>query len=312
MPHRALAMLLALLSISFPCPRLFAQEKKPKGKAAQQQELPAPSKKIAYKKVGDKEFNLHIFVPESDKKGIQRPCIVFFFGGGWASGDPKQFYSQCRTLADLGMVAISAEYRVSSRDNSKVIESVADAQDAFAFVRANAQQLEIDPNKIAAGGGSAGGHLAATLATLAYRGSVPERRAKDYLPNALVLFNPAVVLAPTHGANDAELETLTKNLRDRLGDEATKVSPYHQMTKQLPPTIIFHGKADVTVPYWSVEAFQKKATSLGSTCQLVGYEGEAHGFFNLGKPNYQPVREEMIRFLKQQNWIASNSQESPK
>jgi len=50
-----------------------------------------------------------------------------------------------------------------------------------------------------------------------------------------------------------------------------------------PPTIIFHGKADTTVPYATVELFTKAMTDAGNKCTLMGYEGQAHGFFNYGR-----------------------------
>jgi acetyl esterase len=279
------------------------QERENSNSPSQQADLPQPTKKIPYKKTSAKEFSLHVFEPNTEAAKPDRSCIVFFFGGGWTNGDPKQFYSQCRKLADLGMVAIAAEYRVSSRDQSKVVDSIADAQDALAFVRDSASSLRIAPNRIAAGGGSAGGHLAATLATLSYRGVVEGRQAEDYRPDALVLFNPVLVLAPTGSEKDAKQLTSLTNLKDRIGDEPITASPFHHLTKELPPTIIFHGVADVTVPYWTMEAFRDKAIQIGAKCELKGYEGETHGFFNRGRPKFEEVQNEMIQFLVKQQLV---------
>ena len=121
------------------CSQLIAQETKNRKVDKQrvdEKDLPLCDRKLTYKTVAGKSFQLHIFeagpnLPANDN----RAAIVFFFGGGWNNGDPKQFYSQCRALADLGMVAMSAEYRVASRDQSKVIDCICDAQDAIAFVR---------------------------------------------------------------------------------------------------------------------------------------------------------------------------------
>ncbi len=156
--------------------------------------LPEPQAKIEYKRVGEKPFYLHVFKPSQDS-AQPRPAIVFFFGGGWSNGSPEQFYSQAKYLSDSGMVAFCADYRVKSRDDSRVIDCVADAQDAILYVRDHAKELQVDPNRIVAAGGSAGGHLAAATATVDYKGTqtnVEER----FRPNALVLFNPALVLAP--------------------------------------------------------------------------------------------------------------------
>ena len=69
----------------------------------------------------------------------------------------------------------------------------------------------------------------------------------------------------------------------RFGCEPAEISPLHHVTKGLPPTIIFHGKADTTVPYATVEKFTEVMKAAGNRCELVGYEGEKHGFFNQSK-----------------------------
>ena len=118
-----------------------------------------------YKEIGDVKLQLHIFEPAAGAK-TNRPAIVFFFGGGWTGGSPAQFEQHCRYLADRGMVAITADYRVGSRHQVKPTACVADAKSAMRWVRKNAARLGIDPQRVAAGGGSAGGHLAAAVATL--------------------------------------------------------------------------------------------------------------------------------------------------
>ena len=233
-----------------------------------------------YKSVGDVKLNIYIFEPPDHRSADKRPAIVFFFGGGWRSGSPQQFVPQCRYLASRGMVAFAADYRVASRHNVKVVDCVRDAKSAIRWVRANAERLGVDPNRIAAGGGSAGGHLAAATALLPEFDEAGEDRRISSRPNALVLFNPALVLAPVEGSpfprNLAEL-------RERLGAEPQAVSPYHHINKGAPPTIIFHGKADTTVPYRTVELFAQRMLEVGNRCELVGFEGQTHGFFNYGR-----------------------------
>jgi acetyl esterase len=68
-----------------------------------------------------------------------------------------------------------------------------------------------------------------------------------------------------------------------MGVLSKNLSPYHHISKALPPTIIFHGKDDTTVPYRTALLFAKKAKKLGIRCELVGYEGQAHGFFNYAR-----------------------------
>ena len=87
-----------------------------------------------YKTVGDTKLNLYVFSPQAPKNA---PAIVFFFGGGWKSGSPQQFETQCRELAQRGMVAITADYRVESRHGVKPTQCLADARSAVRWVRAH-------------------------------------------------------------------------------------------------------------------------------------------------------------------------------
>src|SRR5207237_3124764 len=135
---------------------------------------PPPTKKIVYKKVGDRELSLHVFEPAAQEPTAKRPAIVFFHGGAWAIGDPNQFYYQCDYLAKRGMWAASAEYRLTAPGAGvRIADIVLDAKDAVRYVRSHAGDLGVDPDRIAAAGGSAGGHLAAAPA------AVPEKKAPD-------------------------------------------------------------------------------------------------------------------------------------
>ncbi len=244
-----------------------------------------------YRKVDSTELKLWIF-GESDPK-TPKPAIVFFFGGGWNGGTPEQFENQARHFAKRGMIAITADYRVKSRHGVQVVECVKDAKAAIAWVRENAQRLGIDPNKIAASGGSAGGHLAAATGTISGIGS-------DERPNAMILFNPACTLAPI--ADWQPPGDKAKLSVERFGVEAEVISPAHHIGPHTPPTLILHGKADTTVPYASVVAFESVMKKADRPCKLVGYDGEDHGFFNRGE-GYAKTLAEADAFLVDLGWI---------
>ena len=244
-----------------------------------------------YRKVGSTELKLWMF-GESDPKS-PKPAIVFFFGGGWNSGSPAQFEKQARHFAQRGMIAITADYRVKSRHGVPVVECVKDAKAAIAWVRENAQRLGIDPDKIAASGGSAGGHVAASTGTITGIGS-------DERPNAMILFNPATTLAPIAGwparGVGAGLST------ERLGVEAQVISPAHHIGPHTPPTLILHGKKDTTVPYDSVVAFESVMKKADRPCKLIGYDDAEHGFFNRGE-DFTKTLAEADAFLVDLGWI---------
>ena len=270
---------LALLSL---CVALNAgaQEKTAKKKTGGYPPVIEGTKSETYRKVGDTELKVWIFEP-AQKSAKPLPAIVFFFGGGWTGGSPTQFEPQSRHLAARGMIAIVADYRVKTRQDAKPADCVSDAKACVRWVRANAARLGIDPERIAVGGGSAGGHLAASVATLPGLDNAKDDKSVSCLPNALVLFNPATVLTTFPGH---DLKGFGAGLdKEKFGCEPTEISPLHHVKKGTPPTIIFHGKADTTVPYATVEKFAEVMKAAGNRCDLVGYEGQPHSFFNKAK-----------------------------
>ena len=124
-----------------------------------------PDQRLLYKTAGEHSLFLHLFEPSRKGRARSRPAIVFFFGGGWNGGSPSQFYPHCRYLADRGMVALAAEYRIKNTHGTPPSACVEDGKSALRWIRSHAPDLGIDPNRIAAGGGSAGGHVAAAVAT---------------------------------------------------------------------------------------------------------------------------------------------------
>ena len=115
----------------------------------------ASDRSLIYKITDEVELLLHVFEADrADPADDPAPCILFFFGGGWRAGTPEQFYPHCQYFASRGLVAISAEYRVSW-DDPKPFECVTDGRSAMRWLRTHAEDLGIDSDRVAAGGGSA-------------------------------------------------------------------------------------------------------------------------------------------------------------
>jgi acetyl esterase/lipase len=255
-----------------------------------------------YKTVGDVSLNMYVYSPEGHQPTDRRPAIVFFFGGGWTGGTPAQFRPQAEYLASRGMVAMLADYRVRGRHDVLATACIEDAKSAVRWVRQNAGRLGVDADRIVAAGGSAGGHLAAAVATITEFEPPGEDLSISSVPNATVLFNPAVLLAPVPERTEisSEFRKVEKQLGERFGVDPQRVSPYHHVRKGAAPTIIFHGKQDVTVPYRSVELYCEHMQAMGNRCELVGYDGQPHGFFNFQRPDKRPYYDtvrHMDRFL---------------
>lgn len=230
-----------------------------------------PDKIITYKQIGDVELTLHIFNPPAHGAADKTPAIVFFFGGGWVSGTPSHFYKQSEYLASRGMVAICADYRTKNKYQTTPKECVKDGKSAIRWVRAHAAELRIDPDKIAAGGGSAGGHIAAATALVDQFNEEGEDTSVSCCPNALVLFNPVFDNGPDGYGYD------------RVQEYWQEFSPMNNIDEDAPPTLVMLGTSDKLVPVATAEKFKALMEAAGVRCDLHLYEGQPHGFFNNSK-----------------------------
>lgn len=252
------------------------------------------SQRMIYKTVGDVELPVYVFKPVDWQAGDRRAAIVFFFGGGFRAGSPTQFATQAEYLATRGMVALCADYRVHSRHSTTVADCVRDARSAIRWVRSHAPELGVDPDRIASSGGSAGGHLAAAVGLLPGFDDPQDDLAVSCRPNAMILFNPAVDLT-REGLGRMPDEERHRELLSRLGGELADLSPINHVRPELPPCIIFHGEDDATVPYAQEVAFRDAMTAANNRCELVGYAGCDHGFFNRSRKDLGPYYDTLRR-----------------
>ena len=228
-----------------------------------------PDERRVYKTIGGVQLHVDLFKPESVHPGDKRPAIVFFFGGGWLGGTPRQFHQHAEAFAELGFVAISAEYRVIRTHKTTPFECVADGKSVVRWIRQNAGELGVDPQRVVAAGGSAGGHVAACTALIKGHESPGDDLTISSVPDALILYNPVIdTTARGYG------------LKQVGEDRQTEISPCHHVRKKLPPTLVFHGTGDKTVPFENAERFTRLMKDAGNDCRLVPFPGAVHGFFN--------------------------------
>ena len=166
---------------------------------------------------------------------------------------------------------MAADYRVKSRHGTSPRECVQDGKSAVRWIRANATRLGIDPDRIVAGGGSAGGHVAAATGTVDGLDEPGEDTSVSAKPNALVLFNPVYDNGPEGYGYD------------RVKEYYREISPLDNIKPGTPPTIVFLGTEDELIPVATAEKYEAKMEAVGSRCDTHLYEGQPHGFFNYGR-----------------------------
>ena len=211
----------------------------------------------------------HCYVPENPPKDQPMPAIVFFFGGGWTGGSPAQMEEYCKFFASAGFFAVSAQYRTSKTYHTTPFECVKDARTAIRFLRRAACDLNIDRNRIIAAGGSAGGHVAVSSAIFDCLNESTDDLTASAIPDALILLNP-VLDTTKNGYGSAKFTP----------EKQTALSPVHHVKPHLPPTIIFHGTKDKTVPFENPTRFTELMNKEKNICILIPFKEKGHGFFN--------------------------------
>ncbi len=232
-----------------------------------------------------KTLTLDLFRPR-ERATRPAPGIVFVHGGGWRQGSPRAFWRQAAHLAALGIPGISVSYRFAP--DHRFPAQLEDVQAAVRWLRANAGTLGVDPTRIGAAGGSAGGHLVALLGTT----DAPVDGVSSRV-QAVVAFN-GVFDFPTLNTAGA-----SGPRRDLLGEDpqmAQTASPLQHADGTAAPTLLLHGTGDETVPFAQSAAYAARLEALGVPVELVPSAGATHGFYNR-PPHYQPALERMTRFF---------------
>ena len=195
------------------------------------------------------------------------------------------------TMAPQTRVYKTTAHRISSVNNTSPFEAVADAKSALRWVRSHVGEFGIDPARIAAAGGSAGGHLAAACALLPDLDEDSDRSVSGR-PDALLLFYPVLDQSPGgYGHNQVK-------------DRWTEISPLDQDLSQLPPTLLLYGDKDQYVPATMVAALRGKAPV--SRVKVKVYPGAAHPIF-LYRQGWSELRESCMQdcevFLSDMGWL---------
>lgn len=244
------------------------------------------AEKVLYKKTQQEDMYLYILRPQV-KSTETLPAIVYFTGGGWVDGDVYGQIPNPAWFRDHGIIGIEADYRVRSRHGTTPIECIQDAKSAIRYVRAHAKELGIDPDKIIAAGGSAGGHLAAC--TFLDGGETPDEDLKiSSKPNALVLHNPV----------------LGEGFGKEFFDVHPEFSPILHVRKGWPPTVLSNGTKDNTTPFQYAEKFTRLMKEAGNVCELIPVKDADHSCdWPVSNLNFLPTLQKMTDFLKEQKLI---------
>ena len=272
-------LIVALALLASDC---FAQEK---GRFAKElRERLVMESDVEYGKAGEVPLLLDVIKPKGVAEG-KRPVIVWIHGGGWQNGNKNSGLGRLGAWVAQGdYVGISVGYRLSGVATWPA--QIHDCKAAIRWVRANAERLGIDPDKIGVWGSSAGGHLVALLGTssdvkeLEGDNGSPGVSSRvtcvvDYCgPSDFLRFARSGASAANANGPVSKLLGGPVSEREALAREA---SPATYVTQDDPPFLVVHGSDDRTVPFAQGETFYKKLKAAGVDATFVKMEGGGHG-----------------------------------
>lgn len=218
-----------------------------------------------YKTVDSITLNAHIFYPENHDKSQAKPAHLFFHGGGWAIGLPEWSYGACKGATEEGRVAISFDYRLRNIHGTDVKASVSDALNAIAWVRENAKELGIDPNKVLVDGFSSGAHLALVSGMIENPENFGVSSKYSSKPDAIILGSCPYDISGRDVYN--------------INYDTRTISPLYLMEENLPPILAFHGEDDDIVEFSEFEKFRDAIQKTKNSFTSRSYTGAGHFYF---------------------------------
>lgn len=243
-----------------------------------------------YKTTEKRPLELICHLPADWRPTDHRPAIVFYYGGGFWIWNVEQFAQQADYFARRGLVAILADYRTGEKDGTKPPAAFEDARSAVRWIRSQAPRLGVDPGRLAASGGSAGGSLAASLVIADGLDAPGEDRTISVRPDTLLLYNPGLASA----SNDRTLQ--------RFGSEEVwrKTAAVLHASERTPSILLLYGSQDNLLN--GGRAYAAKLQALGVRVDLHVTDGVGHGFFNF-PPHLAATTRLVDTFLQSLGWL---------
>jgi acetyl esterase/lipase len=253
--------------------------------AQQPLKLPAGTRAERNLEYGPHERNkLDLYVPKADKP---LPLIIWVHGGAWQGGS-KDGNNPALRFLDRGYAVAAINYRLSQ--HARFPAQIEDCKAAVRYLRVNAEKHGLHPDRFAAWGSSAGGHLVALLGT---SGDVKELEGDGGNPKASSRVQAVCdFYGPTdltrmqeqskgkgkidHDAADAPEAKLIGGPVQENKEKAAKANPITYVTKDDPPILILHGDQDVLVPPGQSELLHEALKKAGVESTLIVVPGVGH------------------------------------
>jgi len=261
---------------------------------------------LVYARAEGKPLKMTLYLPEDRDLG-PRPGIVLIHGGAWILGSRYQLLWYCRQFARAGFVVMTIDYRLMPR--YAFPKCLHDSKAAVRWLRLNAEELHVDPDRIAAFGESAGGHLAAFLAATnsdnRFDGT-ENLGVSAAIRAAISLYGPVDLTCyrdlPSHGP----LENMTRRFmvdfssREGLAAGGTSweaASPIAYASPETAPILFVHGEKDFVVHFEQSRRFYERLREIGVPTRLIAIPNRGHGFDYIHPRQRRRIFGEILSFL---------------
>ena len=230
-----------------------------------------------------KSLEADVFLPPLEEKN--RPAVLFIHGGGWIEGDRSQLRGYGILLARLGFVCMCNSYRLSNE--SIWPAQIQDVNCAIRYLRANATDLGLDPDRIGVSGNSAGGHLslmaAATNYDQIFEGEGGNNEVSSEIKAVCAIYPPTTIrqLEMVNPLENAFLMLMGKEAKK---EDYDKASPLNYVTEDYPLCMLIHGSTDSVVRLKDSTKFYEKLIEFNRPASLHIFSEEEHAFD--GEPDY--------------------------
>ena len=266
---------------------------------------------VTYKQVGKRQIKMDIYMPLDGNKDAA-PVLYYVHGGGWAAGSKAKgglplMLPVFEQVAAKGFICVSIDYRLYKKANGILMrDCVTDAMDGLRFLKENAKQYGLDPDRIVVWGDSAGGQLAQMLTLADPKAFVGDKSLRKFDVNPIAGMS-------WYGPTDfTDLSLFTTDLSDKDPDrfgfritgkdggyakfpEAYKeMSSFFWIEKNSPPLLLIQGNSDATIPYAHAPHLKKKADQIGADVEMVIIKNAGHNWRKAGG-NIEPGLEEIQR-----------------
>lgn len=241
----------------------------------------------AYADYDGRKLRLDLYRPIERTKPL--PAVVCIHGGGWRNGDRGSQAAVAQTLAANGYVAVTITYRL--RDEARFPAAIEDCKAAVRWLRANAKRLGVDPDHIGATGLSAGGHLAALLATT---GGVSELEGDGGNAQFSSTIQACIACGAQSDLGSERIQELSRRPADpfyqgflggtfdEVPEQYALASPRHHLDANDPPIAFVAGEKDD--PSTHADAMRDDLTAKGLATDLLIIPNGPHAF--LGTQEY--------------------------